>query len=215
MYYARFEILGRPPRKPPTRSVPVTTTPKPTVYKIVKRNSEQGSAKCPGGVGVGVGVGRVGSTGGSKSNLNPDKTHLHLSFTPRSSSSSSGGGGGGGSGGNSNNSGGGGGGGVATTKYPTVFAEGREGALLPLVPLAQAREWVRRTCQRWEVVRDRVVCAGGWRLSLTAQVLGRDGRPLHARPGSSPLAGVAAEPWPPVLFPTAAAEEEEEQKKRK
>ncbi len=86
-------------------------------------------------------------------------------------------------------------------KRPTVFAEGREGALLPLVPLAQLmRRWVRRSCHRWELVRDQVVCAGGWRLSLTAQVLGRDGRPLHDRPGASPLFA-KVDPWPPVLFP--------------
>ncbi len=63
-------------------------------------------------------------------------------------------------------------------RYPTVFAEGREGALLPLVPLADliAQDLIRRTCQRWELLAGKVVCAGGWRYTPAAQVLSSDGR---------------------------------------
>lgn len=51
--------------------------------------------------------------------------------------------------------------------YPTLFAEGREGALVPLVPVEQMSSLVRRTCQQWNLVHNRLVCAQ-WKLSMMA-----------------------------------------------
>ena len=97
--------------------------------------------------------------------------------------------------------------------HPTLFAEGPEGSLLPLVPvkdvcaslvgidvlkrkfetqcriLLQMPHLVRNTCQRWKVSGGKVVCSS-WKLSEMSptQVKGLEEKP-------------AAKPWPPVLFP--------------
>jgi len=73
--------------------------------------------------------------------------------------------------------------------HPTLFKEGPEGSLLPMVPVKDMPHLVQNTCQRWKVSGGKVVCSK-WKLSAMSPtpVKGLEEKP-------------AAKPWPPVLFP--------------
>jgi len=70
-------------------------------------------------------------------------------------------------------------------KGPTLFAQGREGALLPLVPLKHAGGNIRQVCQHWTLRTDTITCIRR-RLTVTS-----------GQNAGSPTPKTA---WPPPLF---------------
>ena len=79
-------------------------------------------------------------------------------------------------------------------KFPTVFAKGREGALLPVIPLNKLGSIVRKTCDHWAAVNGTITCVR-WQISHVSTLTVKSDKIGPHGP---------AKPWPPVLFPNEA-----------